>query len=158
MFYLRIMLSLHFAWFSFIGIHVYCQWKDVSLFYEFTIFVCMLFSYVLMCPFMCMFSQAGRMSLLWAFIVIVPRYIYIFSGSVCLLLSVVMFMLGVKCGIVCVNVCVFHMEVIPTYFINVVFFKVFKCLPFLPVLMTIMISVIVLYVCPVFSMWFEYQS
>jgi hypothetical protein len=36
------------------------------------------------------------------------------------------------------------------------FSKEFKCLPFLPVLMTSTVCVIVPYVCPVFNIWFDY--
>jgi hypothetical protein len=38
------------------------------------------------------------------------------------------------------------------------FSKVFKCLPFLPVLMMSIVSVIVPYVCPIFIVWFEYPE
>jgi hypothetical protein len=36
--------------------------------------------------------------------------------------------------------------------------KVFNCLPFLPVLMTSIVSAVVSYVCPVFNIWFEYPE
>jgi hypothetical protein len=73
------------------------------------------------------------------------------------LLSVIKFVKSLKYGVVCVNVCVVHMQIIPD-FINVVFFQVVKCLSFLLVLTTAMVSVTIPYVCPVFSTWFEYPE
>jgi hypothetical protein len=39
-----------------------------------------------------------------------------------------------------------------------IFFRIFRCLPFLSVLITWIVSVMLPYTCPVFSIWLEYPE
>jgi hypothetical protein len=59
------------------------------------------------------------------------------------LLPIVKFMHFFEYRIVCLDVCIVHVYVVLANFVNVIFFKVFRCLHFLPVPMTSIVSVIV---------------
>jgi hypothetical protein len=54
--------------------------------------------------------------------------------------------------VLCVNVCVIHLQVI---FADLVFFHVLKCFHFLCILIMPIVSIMVPYLCPVFNTWFE---
>jgi hypothetical protein len=58
----------------------------------------------------------------------------------------------------CVYVCVVHFQVIFTDIVYVAFFQCVQVFPFLCVLMMSIVSVMVLYLYPVFNMWSEYPE
>jgi hypothetical protein len=51
-------------------------------------------------------------------------------------------------------ICRFSLLVLYIWYLS----NVFRCLPFLPVVITSIVSVVTLYECPIFNMWFRYPE
>lgn len=76
----------------------------------------------------------------------------------CLLLPGVHFMQCSEYWVMCLNVCVIHLQLIFAHLVSVVFSIVFNCFSFLYALIMSVVFAMIPYLCPVFNTWFEYSE